>query len=211
MMQLLRVCAAVPCFVLAATAAQACDLTVPHLCDGELDKAFVSLPRVTKARKESMTKVGVTEERVVPMRAASSSTTPEVPDPLREIGNIFTRFIESLIRPVHDAVVMQFTPQPLRDVLEQAARHFNSQVLVISAYRSPAHNKRAGGAKRSMHMVKDGKRGAVDFKVTGVNKHQLHDWLKNQPQVKGLGLYCGSDYVHIDNGRPRSWYWKCKS
>jgi len=209
MMQLLRLCAAVACFVLAATAAQACDLTSRDFCNGEVNKAFVSPTRVTKARNESMTKVSVTEKRVASM--TSVSTTPEVPDPLREIGNIFTRFIESLIRPVHDAVVMQFTPQPLRDVLEQAARHFNSQVLVISAYRSPAHNKRAGGAKRSMHMVKDGKRGAVDFKVAGVNKHQLHAWLKHQSQVKGLGLYCGSDYVHIDNGRPRSWYWKCKS
>jgi uncharacterized protein YcbK (DUF882 family) len=110
---------------------------------------------------------------------------------------------------MHDAVVMQFTPPPLINVLDRAAHHFHGQVLVTSAYRSPAHNKQVGGAKYSMQMQKDCKHGAVDFRVVGVNKNELHAWLKHQPEVTGLGLYCGSDYVHIDNGRRRSWYWAC--
>jgi uncharacterized protein YcbK (DUF882 family) len=79
--------------------------------------------------------------------------------------------LHPLIRPAHDAVVMTFTPQPLRNLLDRAANHFHAPVLVTSAYRSPSYNRRIGGATRSMDMVKDGKRGAMDFKVlTGLIK-----------------------------------------
>jgi uncharacterized protein YcbK (DUF882 family) len=60
-----------------------------------------------------------------------------------------------------------------------------------------------------MHMVRDGKRGAVDFKVVGVSKGALYAWAKAQPEVRGIGLYCRSDFIHVDNGHKRSWYWGC--
>jgi len=82
-------------------------------------------------------------------------------------------------------------------------------VLVTSAYRSPAYNRKVRGAWRSMHMVRDGKRGAVDFKVVGVSKGTLYAWAKRQPEVAGIGLYCRSDFIHVDNGQKRSWYWGC--
>jgi peptidase M15-like protein len=122
---------------------------------------------------------------------------------------IFARYQQSLIRPAHDRVVMQYMPPLLRAVLNRAAAHFAAPVLVTSAYRSPAYNRQVRGAWRSMHMVRDGKRGAVDFKVVGVSKGTLYAWAKRQPEVSGIGLYCRSDFIHVDNGNKRSWYWGC--
>jgi hypothetical protein len=122
---------------------------------------------------------------------------------------IFARYQQSLIRPAHDRVVMQYMPPLLRNVLNRAAAHFSATVLVTSAYRSPAYNRKVRGAWRSMHMVRDGKRGAVDFKVVGVSKGTLYAWAKRQPEVAGIGLYCRSDFIHVDNGQKRSWYWGC--
>jgi uncharacterized protein YcbK (DUF882 family) len=122
---------------------------------------------------------------------------------------IFARYKESLIRPAHDRVVMQYMPPHLRAVLNRAAAYFSAPVLVTSAYRSPAYNRKVRGAWRSMHMVRDGKRGAVDFKVVGVSKTTLYAWAKRQPEVNGIGLYCRSDFIHVDNGNKRSWYWGC--
>jgi uncharacterized protein YcbK (DUF882 family) len=135
---------------------------------------------------------------------ANQSTTKEP-----EQQSILTRYKESLIRPAHDRVVMQFTPPILRAVLARAAEYFRAPVLVTSAYRSPPYNRRVGGVRRSMHMVRDGKRGAVDFKVVGVSKTTLYAWAKRQPEVNGIGLYCRSDFIHVDNGQKRSWYWGC--
>jgi uncharacterized protein YcbK (DUF882 family) len=126
-----------------------------------------------------------------------------------ERPGIFARYQQSLIRPAHDRVVMQYMPPLLRAVLNRAAAHFSAQVLVTSAYRSPAYNRKVRGAWRSMHMVRDGKRGAVDFKVVGVSKGTLYAWAKRQPEVSGIGLYCRSDFIHVDNGTKRSWYWGC--
>jgi uncharacterized protein YcbK (DUF882 family) len=122
---------------------------------------------------------------------------------------IFARYQQTLIRPAHDRVVMQYMPPLLRAVLNRAAAHFSAPVLVTSAYRSPAYNRKVRGAWRSMHMVRDGKRGAVDFKVVGVSKGTLYAWAKRQPEVAGIGLYCRSDFIHVDNGNKRSWYWGC--
>jgi uncharacterized protein YcbK (DUF882 family) len=122
---------------------------------------------------------------------------------------IFARYQQSLIRPAHDRVVMQYMPALLRAVLDRAAAHFSAPVLVTSAYRSPGYNRKVRGAWRSMHMVRDGKRGAVDFKVMGVSKGTLYAWAKRQPEVAGIGLYCRSDFIHVDNGNKRSWYWGC--
>ncbi|MFT6141215.1 MAG: hypothetical protein ACJAYB_002534 [Psychromonas sp.] len=81
----------------------------------------------------------------------------------------------------------------------------NSQVQLISGYRSPETNKmlsaRSGGvAKKSLHML--GR--AIDFRLEGV---PLIEVKKAALSLKagGVGYYPKSNFIHIDTGNVRSW------
>lgn len=76
---------------------------------------------------------------------------------------------------------------------------------VISGYRSLASNQMLAGnssgvAKRSLHM--EGK--AIDIRLPGI---QLADLRRAGLMLKGggVGYYPGSDFVHLDVGRVRTW------
>lgn len=76
---------------------------------------------------------------------------------------------------------------------------------VISGYRSPASNamlgsKSSGVARRSQHMV--GK--AIDVRLPGTELMQLHGAAK-AIKSGGVGLYTGSNFIHVDTGRVRYW------
>lgn len=82
----------------------------------------------------------------------------------------------------------------------------DTQVQIISGYRSPATNEmlrsksHGGVANKSLHM--QGK--AMDFRLQGV---PLVEVRKAALSLKagGVGYYPGSNFVHIDTGRPRFW------
>jgi len=76
---------------------------------------------------------------------------------------------------------------------------------VISGYRSPASNSllatnSSGVARRSLHM--EGK--AIDIRIPGV---PLADLRRAGLMLKGGGVayYPGSNFVHLDVGRVRTW------
>lgn len=77
---------------------------------------------------------------------------------------------------------------------------------IISGYRSPQTNERlrarggGGVARRSLHM--DGK--AVDIRLPGVPLAELRDAALGLG-AGGVGFYPGSNFVHVDTGRVRSW------
>jgi uncharacterized protein YcbK (DUF882 family) len=180
----------------------------------EASAAIADVPATVTDVSATVTDVSATTGALPPANAAADAAGEIVTDqPAARSDSaqpgIFARYQQSLIRPAHDRVVMQYMPPLLRNVLNRAAAHFSATVLVTSAYRSPAYNRKVRGAWRSMHMVRDGKRGAVDFKVVGVSKGTLYAWAKRQPEVAGIGLYCRSDFIHVDNGQKRSWYWGC--
>jgi len=78
---------------------------------------------------------------------------------------------------------------------------FGEQIPVVSGYRDPARNARAGGAKESMHT----KGKAIDVSV--------RDWpfekrlrlirAASKAGFKGIGVYANS--LHFDTGRKRYW------
>ncbi len=81
----------------------------------------------------------------------------------------------------------------------------DSTYEVISGYRSPKTNKKLrsrsrGVAKRSLHM----KGMAVDVRLTGQKTRIVRDCAVSL-KSGGVGYYAGSDFVHIDTGRVRSW------
>ncbi|MQP55969.1 DUF882 domain-containing protein [Vibrio parahaemolyticus] len=80
-----------------------------------------------------------------------------------------------------------------------------SEVIVISGYRSPVTNASlrsgsTGVAKKSLHM--EGK--AIDFRLDGVKLSTVRDAAISL-KAGGVGYYPGSNFVHIDTGAVRSW------
>lgn len=81
-----------------------------------------------------------------------------------------------------------------------------SPYQIISGYRSPQTNERlrirggGGVARRSLHM--DGR--AVDLRIPGVPLKELRDAALALGSG-GVGYYPGSNFVHVDTGKVRSW------
>jgi uncharacterized protein YcbK (DUF882 family) len=76
---------------------------------------------------------------------------------------------------------------------------------IISGYRSPKTNTMlnagsGGVAKRSMHL--DGK--AIDIRLADVKLKDLHATAVSLKRG-GVGMYTGSNFVHVDTGRVRYW------
>jgi len=75
------------------------------------------------------------------------------------------------------------------------------RIQVNSGYRSPAYNRKVGGAKRSKHM--DGT--AIDITFAGFNREERAKAARIAREVgfKGLGYY--NSFLHVDLGPTRSW------
>lgn len=76
---------------------------------------------------------------------------------------------------------------------------------IISGYRSPATNQKlransSGVAKKSLHM--QGK--AIDIRLPGCELKHLRD-AALALKAGGVGYYPGSNFIHVDTGRVRSW------
>jgi hypothetical protein len=86
------------------------------------------------------------------------------------------------------------------DRLQALRTRLGRPLLITSAYRSPEHNRRVGGAKNSMHM-----RG-IAFDVRMEN-HDPHEFEKAARAVgfTGIGTYPRSGFIHVDTGPARTW------
>lgn len=81
----------------------------------------------------------------------------------------------------------------LAEAFEALRAEIGLPLVVLSAYRTPAHNKAVGGAKDSQHV--QGR--ALDLlPPKGWNALQLAAVARRIPQVRGLGVYEG--FVHVD-------------
>jgi hypothetical protein len=78
---------------------------------------------------------------------------------------------------------------------------FGSQLPIISGYRDPAHNKRVGGADRSMHL----ERRAIDIDVTKLSEVERVRFIEMASAMgfTGIGVYSNS--LHLDTGSRRGW------
>jgi len=95
----------------------------------------------------------------------------------------------------------------LLDLLTELHRKTGSKqpFQIISGYRSPKTNsmlnaESSGVAKRSMHL--DGK--AIDIRLADVKLTNLRAVAVSMKRG-GVGMYTGSNFVHVDTGRVRYW------
>jgi len=78
---------------------------------------------------------------------------------------------------------------------------FGQPLTIVSGYRDPARNAKAGGAKKSRHMHGD----AIDIDVSGMSREERTRLIRlaRENGFGGIGVYPNS--LHIDKGRTRSW------
>ena len=92
-----------------------------------------------------------------------------------------------------------FISDKLVSVLQQIRSHFNAPVTISSAYRTPAYNKKVGGAAYSQHLY--GK--AADFVVKGVSPKDVARYAETLlPNTGGIGIY--SSFIHVDDRQVKS-------
>lgn len=87
--------------------------------------------------------------------------------------------------------------------IKQIEAHYKSPVIVTSGYRPRVSNVRRG----SLHHTCD----AADIQVPGVSKWELAKYLRSLPDRGGVGTYCHTESVHLDNGAVRDWNWRCRA
>ncbi len=90
--------------------------------------------------------------------------------------------------------------QVLRDEL-------NAPITINSGYRSPAHNKKVGGASGSTHLTGEG----ADIVVKGYTPQQVYDTIERlqaEGKMEQGGLHAYATFTHYDvgyNNRRRRW------
>jgi hypothetical protein len=93
-----------------------------------------------------------------------------------------------------------FIDEQALDKLQVLRDHLGKPLVLTSAYRSPAHNKRVGGAKNSRHMQGD----AFDVRMENHDPHEF-EAAARAVGFTGFGYYPKSGFMHIDTGPARSW------
>jgi len=116
-----------------------------------------------------------------------------------------TKKLAAIAAPVPRSSWSKLHPQ-VRRTLAAVERKFGRPVQVTSGCRSRQANRKAGGARRSLHL--DCK--AADFKVAGVSKARLVRFVSSLPDRGGVGTYCRNSIVHVDAGPVRNWHQRCR-
>lgn len=86
------------------------------------------------------------------------------------------------------------------DKLQELRTLLNRPMIVTSAYRSPEHNRKVGGAKNSYHMQ------GVAFDINMANHSPAEfEIAARKVGFRGFGYYPASGFMHIDLGPSRTW------
>jgi zinc D-Ala-D-Ala carboxypeptidase len=86
------------------------------------------------------------------------------------------------------------------DKLQALRDRLRKPLILTSAYRSPEHNRRVGGAKASKHLE------GIAFDVR-MDNHDPHEFeaAARAAGFTGFGYYPKSGFMHIDTGPARTW------
>lgn len=89
---------------------------------------------------------------------------------------------------------------PSMDKLQALRKKVGVPLIVVSAYRSPEHNARVGGAKGSYHMQAK----AFDISMTN-HDPEMFERAARAVGFTGFGFYPRQNFMHVDTGPARSW------
>jgi uncharacterized protein YcbK (DUF882 family) len=106
----------------------------------------------------------------------------------------------------HDDVDVSCLRPSLVRVLKSIESRFGQKVVITSGFRSAERNRRARGARNSLHIAC----AAADIQVAGVSKWTLAEYVRSMPGRGGVGTYCHTESVHVDVGPERDWNWRCR-
>ena len=156
---------------------------------------------------------GVNAESLFEIKRKSGTYEDSDVDANEEEGPVRVASITGLARLAPNGLAVQHSgvdvaclKPALVKVLKTIERRYGQKVVVTSGYRSPSHNRKARGAKNSLHMYC----AAADIQVSGVSKWQLASYLRSMPGRGGVGTYCHTESVHVDIGPERDWNWRCR-
>lgn len=92
-----------------------------------------------------------------------------------------------------------FISDSLVTILQKIRTHFGKPVIINSAYRTEAHNKKIKGAAFSQH-----KYGlAADIHISGIAPRAIAAYVETlMPSTGGIGVY--GSFVHIDVRKTKS-------
>lgn len=86
-----------------------------------------------------------------------------------------------------------FIAPELVDILQKIRSHFGKAVTINSAYRTPAYNKKVGGATYSQHLYGT----AADIRISGVKPKVVAAYVETlMPDKGGIGIY--KNFTHVD-------------
>lgn len=165
------------------------------VADGQIAEQYLFKSGLVAAKKRQKK-----ESDATTVAASTYGPARAVP---RQTG--WPRIVHAGIVAKHSRVSVRCFKPGLIKLLRQVERHYGKKPIVTSGYRSPAHNRRVRGARRSQHM----KCAAADIEVPGVGKASLARFLRSLPGRGGVGVYCRSRSVHVDIGPKRQWNWGC--
>jgi uncharacterized protein YcbK (DUF882 family) len=128
---------------------------------------------------------------------ATTGSLPNMRHGLRGMSNFHVRVNQGsiVLRPT---APVDCLPGNLREVLADVATRFGP-VSIQSTHRSRKHNRRAGGARHSLHLACR----AIDFRVRA-RVRGVMAYLRSRPEVGGLKIY-RNGIIHIDDGSRRTW------
>ncbi|WP_245514807.1 YcbK family protein [Jiella endophytica] len=118
----------------------------------------------------------------------------------------FARLAPNGLSVARDDVQTSCFPADLVGQIRAIERRFGAKAVITSGYRSPAHNARVNGARRSQHMGCK----AADLIVPGANPMKVAAFVRALPGRGGVGTYCHTQAIHIDVGPKRDWNWRCR-
>lgn len=99
----------------------------------------------------------------------------------------------------NDGSDVVFISPDLVKILQQIRDHFKASVSINSGYRTPAYNKKVGGAAYSQHLYGM----AADIVVKGVEPKKVYAFADSLlPYSGGVGLY--KTFVHVDVRKVKS-------
>ncbi|WP_230534351.1 YcbK family protein [Microvirga roseola] len=128
-------------------------------------------------------------------------TTGSLPDSSRLSTRTLSGFYAYVAKgtiTLRDSTPTKCLPGDLRQVVADVAARFGP-VSIQSTHRTRVRNRRAGGAKYSLHLSCR----AIDFRVRAKARGVMA-YLRSREEVGGLKIY-RNGIIHIDNGSRRTW------